>query len=68
MSAEVSFYSLLIPALLPLFIVSSLLFVGIDLLLTRLGCYRLVWHPALFRAALFCVVFCAGGLLLRPWR
>ncbi|RUL78984.1 DUF1656 domain-containing protein [Dyella choica] len=67
MRAELSFHSLFIPALLPLFIASSLLFVGIDLALSRLGCYRLVWHPALFRAALFCIVFCAGSLLLRPW-
>jgi protein AaeX len=31
-----------------------------------LGWYRFVWHPALFRAALFTTLFCVAGLLLRP--
>lgn len=66
MPREISFFALLIPSLLPVLVGSALLFIALDLGLSRLGMYRHVWHPALFRASLFTVIFAAAGLWLRP--
>jgi protein AaeX len=66
MPREIALFSLLVPSLLPILVGCALLFVALDLLISRLGWYRFVWHPALFRAALFTVLFCVAGLLLRP--
>ena len=64
MPREIAFFSVLMPALLLVGIAVSIAFVGLDLLLSRWGLYRLVWHPALFRAALYVVVFTTTALLL----
>jgi protein AaeX len=67
MPREIAIFSLLIPSLLLVFLACVLAFIALDLLVSRLGVYRFVWHPALFRASLFTVLFCVAGLLLRPW-
>ena len=36
----------------------------VDALIGRYGLPRYVWHPPLFRLALFACLFAAGGLLL----
>jgi len=64
MPREVSFYGVLMPGLLPVFIGCLLLMVLLDLLLGHLGVYRRVWHPSLLRLALFVCLFGAAGLLL----
>jgi hypothetical protein len=66
MPREIVLFSLFVPSLLPILVACALVFVALDLLISRLGWYRFVWHPALFRAALFTTLFCAAGLLLRP--
>jgi protein AaeX len=67
MPREIAIFSLLLPSLLPILLVCVLAFSALDLLISRLGVYRFVWHPALFRASLFTVLFCVAGLLSRPW-
>jgi protein AaeX len=67
MPREIAVFSLLMPGLLLILLGCVVVFVLLDLGLSRLGCYRFVWHPALFRASLFTVLFCIAGLLLRPW-
>jgi protein AaeX len=67
MPREIAIGTLLLPSLLPILLGCVLVFVAVDLLISRLGVYRFVWHPALFRASLFTVLFCIAGLLLRPW-
>jgi protein AaeX len=67
MPREIAIGTLLLPSLLPILLGCVLVFVAMDLLISRLGVYRFVWHPALFRASLFTVLFCIAGLLLRPW-
>jgi protein AaeX len=67
MSSDIGFLSLIMPALLVILLVSVVLFIGLDFLLSWLGCYRQVWHPALFRAAIFTMLFCGMSMLLRPW-
>jgi hypothetical protein len=64
MPLEVSFYGVLMPGLLPVFLGCLLLMVLLDLTLGRLGAYRHVWHPSLVRLALFVCLFSAAGLLL----
>lgn len=64
MPHEISFRGVLVPGLLAVFIGCLLLMVLLDLLVGRLGLYRHVWHPSLFRLALFVCLFGAAGLLL----
>ncbi len=66
MPGEIAVFSLLVPSLLPIFMGCFAVFIGLDLLLSRRGLYRHVWHPALFRAALITTLFGAVGMLLRP--
>lgn len=64
MPHEVSFHGVLIPGLLAVFIGCLLLMMLLDMLVGRLGLYRHVWHPSLFRLALFVCLFGAAGLSL----
>ena len=64
MLREVAVDGLLMPALVPIFFASALLFVAVDLLAGRLGLYRLVWHPGLFRAAAFVILW---ALIAAAW-
>jgi hypothetical protein len=64
MPHEVAIYGVLVPGLLPVFLGCLLLMVVLDLVVGRLGLYRHVWHPALFRFAVFVCLFGVAGLLL----
>ena len=64
MPREIALFYVLMPSLLPVFIACGALYWLLDRLLTRIGLYRRVWHPALFRAALFVCLFSGIGLLL----
>ncbi|WP_144113910.1 DUF1656 domain-containing protein [Paraburkholderia sp. BCC1886] len=66
MPGEIDLFSLLVPGLLPILAGCVLFFVALDLVLARLGFYRLTWHPSLFRVALFAALFSGASLLL--WR
>ena len=62
MPREIALGDALVPGLLLLFVVSLALLWLIDWLAGRFGLYRLVWHPPVFRLALFVCLF--GGLAL----
>jgi hypothetical protein len=64
MPHEIAIYGVLVPGLLPVFLGCLLLMVLLDMLVGRLGLYRHVWHPSLFRLALFVCLFGVAGLLL----
>ena len=64
MPPEIEFYGVLLPGLLPVFLLSLTVMVVLDLALGRSGLYRRLWHPSLFRFALFVCLFGAAGLLL----
>lgn len=64
MPREIDLFGVLIPGMLVIFGVSLLIAGLLDGLLGRLGGYRHVWHPALFRLAVFLSLFAAAGLLL----
>ena len=53
MLREIALFGALAPSLLLYFLASILLFVIVDRLITRVGAYRLVWHPPLVRLGLF---------------
>ena len=64
MPREIAIYGVLVPGLLPVFLGCLLLMVLVDVLIGRYGLYRYVWHPPLFRLALFACLFGLAGLLL----
>ncbi|MEZ2349251.1 DUF1656 domain-containing protein [Caballeronia sp. RCC_10] len=51
-----------VPTLLVLFVAGALITWVIDRALAMTGLYRLVWHPALFRASLLVCICGALGL------
>ncbi|MGC1547920.1 MAG: DUF1656 domain-containing protein [Rhodanobacter sp.] len=64
MPREIAFSGVLIPGLLLVFAGCLLLMGLVDAVIGRYGLYRYVWHPSLFRLALFACLFGAAGLLL----
>jgi protein AaeX len=66
MFAEVDILGAFVPGIAVWLSGSLLIFIILDVLLTRVGVYRLFWHPALARVSLFVCWFCAGGLASAP--
>ena len=66
MPREIALADALVPGLLLIYLGCLLVLWGIDTLIGRYGLYRYVWHPSLFRVAVFFVLFGAAGLLLYP--
>ena len=64
MFAEIDLLGAFVPAIATWFVGSLGIFVLADLLLTRLGFFRLFWHAPLARFGLFVCLFCLGGLTL----
>ncbi|WP_426418937.1 DUF1656 domain-containing protein [Bradyrhizobium genosp. A] len=64
MLAETDLLGAFVPVVAIWFVGSLVLFVPIDLLLTKSGFYRLFWHAPLVRSALFAIIFSGGGLAL----
>lgn len=63
MPREIPILDALVPSLLLVFIGSLGLAWVLDRLCGRLGLYRHVWHPPLFRLAVFICIFGSLGLL-----
>ena len=59
MLREIGLFGALVPSLLLYFLAAIGLFVAVDLVLHRLGFYRLTWHLALARFGLFLCLFAA---------
>jgi hypothetical protein len=66
MFAEVDVLGAFVPGIAVWLFGSLVIFIILDILLTRVGVYRLFWHPALARVSLFVCWFCAGGLASAP--
>lgn len=64
MPIEIAFAGSLFPGLLLLFVLVCALLWALDMVAGRRGWYRHVWHPSLFRIAIFVCLFCGFGLLL----
>jgi len=66
MPREVALGDALVPGLLLVYVGCLLVLWLIDTIIGRYGLYRYVWHPSLFRVAVFFVLFGAAGLILYP--
>jgi len=64
MPREIALGDALVPGLLVLFILALVAIWLFDSLAGRFGLYRFVWHPPLFRVAIFVCVFGAFALFL----
>lgn len=64
MPRELALAGILFPTLLLVLLISVSLTWLLDGVLARVGFYRHVWRPPLFRLALFVCLFGAGGLLI----
>ena len=52
-----------VPAIAVCFVLSLIVFIPIDAVLTRLGFYRLFWYEPLARFALLVCLCCGSGML-----
>lgn len=66
MPREIALADALVPGLLLVYLGCLLVLWLIDTIIGRYGLYRYVWHPSLFRVAVFFLLFGAAGLLLYP--
>ena len=64
MPRELELGGILFPSLLAIFIGAGLVFWLLDAVLARVGIYRAVWHPSLFRVCLFALLFSGLSLLV----
>lgn len=64
MAREIAVFGILMPSLLPVFVLSLLIHVGVDWLCGHFGVYRYVWHKSLFRLCLLVCIFGVLALLL----
>lgn len=53
-----------IPTMVVIFIIVGIVQILINRILADLGVYNYVWHPGLFRTALFVALFTATSLLI----
>ncbi len=53
MIGEANFYGLYLPWLMPLALLALIALFAVRRLLAAVGCYRRIWHPALFDMALY---------------
>jgi hypothetical protein len=66
MPREIALGDALVPGMLLVYLGCLLVLWVVDTIVGRYGLYRYVWHPSLFRVAVFFVLFGAAGLLLYP--
>lgn len=59
MPREIDLFGVLLPGVLPVFLISMVLQGVLDHALSHLGAYRHSWHPALARLCLFVCIFSA---------
>ena len=54
---EIDFFGVLLPGVLPVFLLSAVLQLALDAVLSYAGVYRRSWHPALVRLSMFVCIF-----------
>ena len=64
MPREFSLLDALVPSLFLAFLVSVFLQTILDRIMGRVGVYRHVWHPPLFRVSVFFCIFGICGLFV----
>lgn len=64
MLREIAFHSFYIPTVTLLFLAGYVITVGLNRILMITGCYRYIWHPTLFRIALYLLISCGLSLIV----
>jgi Protein of unknown function (DUF1656) len=62
MQSQFDLLGAFVPTIAAWLVLSLVVFVPVDALLTRRGFYRLFWHAPLARFALFVCLLCGGAL------
>ncbi|MGE4373037.1 MAG: DUF1656 domain-containing protein [Xanthobacter sp.] len=57
MLREVSIAGIYFPAIFFYFLASLVIYLGVDMALSRLGTYRFFWHKSLVQACLVLIIF-----------
>ncbi|MDR2875384.1 MAG: DUF1656 domain-containing protein [Methylobacillus sp.] len=61
---EIAVFDALVPALAVAFLAAIFVMFVLDRVFVRRDVYSHVWYPALFRLAVFCILFSAFGLVI----
>lgn len=64
MPLDITLYGVQMPTLLPIFVAVAILQIAIDGIITDTGIYSHVWHPGLFKMALFVCLFALACLTI----
>lgn len=64
MQSQFDLMGTFVPTIAAWFVLSLVVFVPLDVVLTRRGFYRLFWHEPLARFALLVCLSCGGALVL----
>jgi hypothetical protein len=64
MQLDITLLGIQMPTLLPIFIVVALLQILVDRVMADAGVYNYVWHPGLFRTAVFVCLFTIPCILI----
>lgn len=64
MPLDITLFGVQMPTLLPIFALVSVFHILLDKLMAEGGIYARVWHPGLFRTAVFVILFSCICLLI----
>jgi hypothetical protein len=57
MPLDITLFGIQMPTLLPVFVITGILQILLDRLMSDAGVYQHVWHPGLFRTGIFVCLF-----------
>ncbi|MDP1784129.1 MAG: DUF1656 domain-containing protein [Sulfuricurvum sp.] len=64
MPLDITLFGIQMPTLLPIFVISAVVQILLDRVMSDAGIYNHVWHPGLFRTAVFVCLFTIVCLLI----
>lgn len=64
MPLDITLFGIQMPTLLPIFVAVTVVQILLDRVMSDGGLYNYVWHPGLFRTAVFVCLFCTPCLLI----
>lgn len=64
MPFDITLFGIQMPTLLPIFVMSAVVQIFFDRVMSDAGIYNHVWHPGLFRTAVFVCLFTIPCLLI----
>lgn len=64
MPLDITLFGIQMPTLLPIFVMSAVVQILLDRMMSDAGIYHYVWHPGLFRTAVFVCLFTIPCLLI----